>query len=81
MRRPIYASVGAPVSGGIFEFGQHLSGMSQFLMDLLEDKPFANRMLDRIVAVHAELWKISWMPWSCTLRWFSWPTILVLSGA
>ncbi len=53
-----YALVGAPISGGIFEFGQHLRGMSQFLVDLMEDKPFANRLLDRVTEVHARLWEV-----------------------
>ena len=53
-----YALIGAPVSGGIFEFGQHLRGMTQYLVDMMEDKPFANRMLDGIVEVHARLWEV-----------------------
>lgn len=53
-----YALVAAPVSGGIFEFGQHLRGMAQFLVDLMEDKAFAHRMLDGIFAVHAALWDV-----------------------
>ena len=53
-----YALVAAPVSGGIFEFGQHLRGMSQFLVDLMEDKHFANRLLDHLTDVHARLWEV-----------------------
>ncbi len=65
-----YALVAAPVSGGLFEFavprsapdlvhvGQHLRGMSNFLMDLLSDKAFASGLLDRILAVHMGLWEV-----------------------
>ncbi len=53
-----FALTAAPVSGGLFEFGQHLRGMSNFLMDLLSDKAFASGLLDRILAVHMGLWEV-----------------------
>ncbi len=51
-----YALVAAPVSGGIFEFGQHLRGMAVFLMDLVSDPPFAHRLLDHLVDIQIGLW-------------------------
>jgi uroporphyrinogen decarboxylase len=51
-----YALVAAPVNGGIFEFGQHLRGMTNFLMDLMINKDFANALLDRLMNVHLGLW-------------------------
>jgi len=51
-----YALVAAPVNGGIFEFGQHLRGMTNFLMDLMINKEFANALLDRVMNVHLGLW-------------------------
>ncbi len=51
-----YAIVAAPVSGGIFEFGQHLRGMSAFLMDLVSDPDYANRLLDILVDIQIGLW-------------------------
>jgi uroporphyrinogen decarboxylase len=53
-----YALVAAPVNGGIFEFGQHLVGMSTFLMDLLLNKDFANALLDRLLDVQIGLWEV-----------------------
>lgn len=53
-----YALVAAPVSGGIFEYGQHLRGMAQFFVDLMSDKPFANSLLDHLLAVQLELWDV-----------------------
>jgi len=53
-----YALVAAPVSGGLFEFGQHLRGMANFLMDLMLDKNFANALLDHILEVQIGLWEV-----------------------
>ena len=53
-----YALVAAPVNGGIFEFGQHLRGMSNFLIDLLVNKDFANALLDRLLEVQIGLWEV-----------------------
>jgi uroporphyrinogen decarboxylase len=53
-----YALVAAPVSGGIFEFGQHLRGMSNFLIDLLVDRGFADALLDRLLEVQLGLWEV-----------------------
>ena len=53
-----YALVAAPVNGGLFEFGQHLRGMSSFLMDLISDKVFAAALLDRLLAVQKGLWEV-----------------------
>jgi uroporphyrinogen decarboxylase len=52
-----YALIAAPVSGGIFEFGQHLRGMANFLMDLMLDKPFANALLDHLLDIQIGLWE------------------------
>ena len=52
-----YALVAAPVSGGIFEFGQHLRGMANFLMDMMLDKPFTNALLDRLLDIQIGLWE------------------------
>ncbi len=52
-----YALVAAPVSGGLFEYAQHLRGMSQFLMDLVLDKAFANALLDRLLEVEMGLFE------------------------
>jgi uroporphyrinogen decarboxylase len=52
-----YALVAAPVNGGIFEFGQHLRGMSSFLIDLLINKDFANALLDHLLEVQIGLWE------------------------
>ena len=40
-----------PVSLGIFETAGDLRGTEQFLMDLLVDKPFAHRLLQKVVTV------------------------------
>jgi len=53
-----YALVAAPVNGGLFEFGQHLRGMSNFLIDLMVNKEFANALLDRILEVQIGLWDV-----------------------
>jgi uroporphyrinogen decarboxylase len=52
-----YALVAAPVNGGIFEFGQHMRGMTQFLMDMMLDKPFTNALLDRLLEIQIGLWE------------------------
>ncbi|MFH1927840.1 MAG: uroporphyrinogen decarboxylase family protein [Chloroflexota bacterium] len=51
-----YALVAAPVNGGLFEFGQHLRSMAEFMMDLMINKDFANALLDRLMDVHLGLW-------------------------
>lgn len=53
-----YALIAAPISGGIFEFGQHLRGMEQFLLDLLMDKPFTSDLLDHLIDVQKGLWEV-----------------------
>jgi uroporphyrinogen decarboxylase len=51
-----YALTAAPVSGGLFEFGQHLRGMAAFMMDLASDPAFANQLLDRLLDIQIGLW-------------------------
>lgn len=53
-----WAVVAAPVSGGIFEFGQHLRGMEAFFMDLASDEPLASSLLDRLVDIQIGLWEV-----------------------
>jgi len=51
-----YALIAAPVNGGIFEFGQHLRGMVNFLMDMMLDKSFTNALLDYLLDIQIGLW-------------------------
>ncbi|MBN1264975.1 MAG: hypothetical protein JXA25_05735 [Anaerolineales bacterium] len=53
-----YALVAAPVSGGLFEFGQHLRGMQNFLMDLLLNKSWAHLLLDHLLQIQTGLWQV-----------------------
>lgn len=53
-----YALFAAPVNGGLFEFGQHLRGMSRFMIDLMDNKNFTHELLDRILDIQIGLWDV-----------------------
>jgi uroporphyrinogen decarboxylase len=43
---------------GLFETASMLRGMEQFMVDLLLDKPFAQAMLDKILELHFEFYRL-----------------------
>ena len=47
-----YALVGPVVAGGIFETAMWLRGAENFLVDLLQDKPFARKLLTKLLEIH-----------------------------
>jgi len=47
-----------PTPAGIFETAWMMRGMDKFMMDMLQDKEFANALLDRILAIHLDLYRL-----------------------
>ena len=47
-----------PTPSGLFETASMLRGMEQFMVDMLADKEFAGALLDRILAIHMELYRL-----------------------
>ena len=47
-----------PTPAGIFETAWMMRGMDKFMMDMLLDKEFANDLLDRIQAIHMDLYRL-----------------------
>lgn len=47
-----YALVGPVVAGGIFETAMWLRGAEDFLVDLLQNKPFARKLLGKLLEIH-----------------------------
>lgn len=50
-RRTDFALALNPLSGGLFEMGQHLRGMESFFSDLMQDREFAHALLDKVLDV------------------------------
>jgi uroporphyrinogen decarboxylase len=50
-RNTDYALALNPLSGGLFETAQHLRGMQDFFVDLMQNKEFAHALLDKILDV------------------------------
>ena len=46
-----YAIAARAVSHGIFELSWEMRGMTNFLVDMIEDKEFANRLMDKILEI------------------------------
>jgi uroporphyrinogen decarboxylase len=47
-----------PTMAGLFETASMLRGMEQFMVDLMLDEPFANALLDKILALHLKLYEL-----------------------
>ena len=47
-----------PTPSGLFETASMLRGMEQFMVDMMVDKGFANAMLDNILEIHMDLYRL-----------------------
>lgn len=47
-----------PTPSGLFETASMLRGMEQFMVDMMLDKDFANTLLDKILDIHIELYRL-----------------------
>lgn len=49
--------IGGHISAGIFQDCWNLRGMERFLIDLIEDREFAEALLDKVTEIHIGMWE------------------------
>lgn len=52
-----YSLVAGHISAGIFQDCWNLRGMTQFLIDMVKNRRFAEALLDRVTDIHIRLWR------------------------
>jgi uroporphyrinogen decarboxylase len=52
-----YSLVAGHISAGIFQDCWNLRGMTQFLIDMVKNRRFAEALLDRVTEIHIRLWQ------------------------
>ena len=52
-----YSLVAGAISAGIFQDCWNLRGMEQFFVDMVQNRDFAEALLDRVLAIHVGMWE------------------------
>jgi uroporphyrinogen decarboxylase len=53
-----FCLVAGHISAGIFQDCWNLRGMEQFLLDMIENRELAEALLDKVTAIHIDLWAV-----------------------